>query len=74
MRAVKFEIAEQTYIEERGPNCWAIVKNQMTLGLDGFWDYEPFPSSGTEEYLILHRYKSPEEAESLFNTVRKESD
>lgn len=40
----------------RGEGRWAVTRFGECLGADGTWDYEPNPSSRTEEWLATHRF------------------
>lgn len=52
-------------LESNGKDKWAIrTHNQLCLGKNLEWDYEPLPSSRTEEWLKAHRF-SLEEALTL---------
>jgi hypothetical protein len=68
VRAVKFELNGEygIYVEDRGKGKWAVTYGGMCLGRNGEWDYEPMPSSRTDEWIAANRFDSPEEAERAF--------
>lgn len=41
---------------------WAVVWKYYAIAKDGSWEWEPIPSSRTEEFLKRCRFASPEEA------------
>jgi hypothetical protein len=45
-----------------GPDLWAVRLHGACLGKGGEWEYEPFPSSRTKEWLTEHRFDSAETA------------
>ncbi|WP_250029922.1 hypothetical protein [Paractinoplanes maris] len=40
----------------RGDGRWAVRSGPFCFGADGEWDYEPSPSSRTDEWLDTHRF------------------
>lgn len=51
------------FIEERQPNGWAVCRQGHCLGTDSFqFDWEPQPSSRTDDWKALHRFPSVEDA------------
>lgn len=68
MRIIKYSLNDEfgIYIEERGPNSWAVVYAGMNLNVNGGWDYESSPSNRPEDYLQTHRYPTPEAARDAF--------
>lgn len=41
----------------RGPgDIYAVTRRSRCLGADGTWDYEPRPSSRTDEWIAAHRF------------------
>jgi hypothetical protein len=41
----------------RGPgDVYAVKRHSQVLGADGTWDYEPRPSSRTDEWIATHRF------------------
>lgn len=47
----------------RGENAWAITSRGKTvLSKDGEWEYEPFPSERTEDFLDRTRWATAREA------------
>jgi hypothetical protein len=51
------------YVEWMGSG-WAITKetSNIVFNKEGEWEYQPFPSSRTEEFYRRCRYQTPEEA------------
>ena len=43
-------------IERRNADLWAVCRRGECLGADGEWDYEPLPSSRTDEWKASHRF------------------
>ena len=43
-------------VEYRGKGKWAVCHFGECLGSDGEWDYEPRPSSRTDEWTAAHRF------------------
>lgn len=41
----------------RGPgDVYAVTRHRQCLAADGTWDYEPQPSSRTDEWIASHRF------------------
>jgi hypothetical protein len=45
---------------------WTVTHYSNRLSHDGTWDYEPLPSSRTEEWIRNHSFDSVEEAYECF--------
>lgn len=43
-------------VEWRGEPGWAVLGGPYCLGTDGDWDFEPSPSSRTDEWTQAHRF------------------
>lgn len=43
-------------VEWRGGDRWAVTRSGCCLGSDGEWEYEPLPSSRTDEWKAAHRF------------------
>jgi hypothetical protein len=43
-------------VEWRGNDQWAVTRYGDCFGTDGEWDYEPRPSSRTDEWKNTHRF------------------
>lgn len=43
-------------VERRAPNQWAVMHNGYCLHTSGRWDYEPLPSSRTDQWKKSHRF------------------
>lgn len=50
-------------VEWRGQDTWAVKRWSDCLGRDGEWDYEPNPSSRTDEWIKDHRFPLAEALE-----------
>lgn len=50
-------------VEDRGRGRWAVCRGKRCLGVDGFWDWEPLPSSREEAWLEEHRFSLDEALE-----------
>lgn len=50
-------------VEYRGSDTWAVKRWSDCLGRDGEWDYEPNPSSRTDEWIAGHRFPLDETLE-----------
>ena len=44
------------------PDAWAIVGDGSVLNKDGLWEYEPMPSSRTDEFRARTRWPTAREA------------
>ncbi len=42
-------------VENRGADVWAVMRRGSCYGTGG-WDYEPSPSSRTDDWLATHRF------------------
>ena len=51
---------EDMRIQWRGDDRWAIFNGASCLNRLGEWEYEPLPSSRTDEYLERNRYSLDE--------------
>ena len=45
-----------------GPDRWAIRRGACCLNHDGNWEYEPLPSSRTDEFFARCRFATADEA------------
>jgi hypothetical protein len=73
---VKFFIREDVYLENRDPESrypnrpsWAITKNGSCLNADMEFEYEPQPSSRSEDFLYRTRF-TYEEALELAKKIK----
>ena len=57
---------EATKLENGIPTSWAVKDGHFCLSKDHQFEYEPQPSSRTEEWLKQHRFKTAEEAYDFF--------
>lgn len=51
-----FEVRVEARAQRNAPDLWAVAWMGRCLGADGEWDYEPIPSSRTDEWLAEHRF------------------
>lgn len=64
---VKYQVADDVFIEKRGDDSWAVTYMGMCLTSDGEgWDYEPMPSNRTEDFIKAHRFPTPEAASEAY--------
>lgn len=49
-------------IERTGVESWAVRNGKHCLNKEFWFEYEPMPSSRSEEFLKNHRWKTPQEA------------
>lgn len=49
-----------------GVSKWAVVNRGAALNADGEWEWEPIPSSRTDEYLARTRFATPEAALNVY--------
>lgn len=59
------EYAWDIQVEYRGRGTWSVSRHNQCLGSNGLWDWEPIPSSRTDEWLAIYRFTDVEEALSL---------
>lgn len=57
-------------VEYRGPKAWTIANHSCSLNRNGEWEYEPYPSNRTDEFIERTRYGSPREALEIANHFR----
>jgi hypothetical protein len=62
----------RVYISHRGENAWVIYHNKEILCKDGHWDYEPFPSSRSKQFIEQTRFSTPEQAFAFWCEIRNE--
>lgn len=56
-------ISVERSMQRDGSYLWAVRDGfKKCLSKNGEWDYEPFPSSRTDEWLAAHRFTSASEA------------
>lgn len=51
-----YAITVDRVMSRRGVSGWAVRRLSECLGADGEWDYEPSPSSRTDEWIATHRF------------------
>jgi len=61
LRPIKYFVTDNISLENRDPRkdgakTWAIIQDGCCMANDGTFDYEPSPSSRTEEWLNSHRF------------------
>lgn len=74
LKPVKYSIGldqYHIYIEERSENSWALTYKGSCMDLEGEFNSEPSPSNRSEEFIQKHRFKTPEEALSVFQSKSK---
>lgn len=49
-------------VEWRGGDAWVIVDSSYVLNREGEWEYEPLPSSRTEQFITRTRWPSARDA------------
>lgn len=54
------EIVEK--VQRDGKSLWAVSRGKSCLNTFGEWEYEPFPSSRTDEFIARTRFTTPEDA------------
>lgn len=52
----KYRGSETVYIEDRGDNRWAITNGDSCLNTDFEWEFEPRPSSRSNEFKDRTRF------------------
>lgn len=52
---VVYEVG-QCRVEARGQGWWVVTNGGAVLNKDGQWEYEPLPSSRTDEFLARTRF------------------
>lgn len=56
-RATRYERPDSSIkVEWRGGDTWAVTDGRQCLNNKGKWEYEPLPSSRTEEFLARCRF------------------
>jgi hypothetical protein len=53
-------------IQERGQKSWSICQPGMVMNKRGEWEYEPFPSQRSQDFISRTRWPSPEEAYEFY--------
>ncbi|MES2247634.1 MAG: hypothetical protein V4645_10150 [Pseudomonadota bacterium] len=56
------DITVQRAKQLSGPPLWKVCYRGSVLNQHGEWEYEPLPSSRTDEFLARCRFSSPERA------------
>lgn len=60
LRVTKFQITKSIVIAWRGEDSWAVCDMDDVLNRDGDWEFEPFPSSRTDEFKARTRFSLDE--------------
>lgn len=56
-KAISFKISGNVYVESRGAGIWAVTSGgRSVLNSDGEWEFEPMPSSRTDEFIARTRF------------------
>lgn len=69
-----FRISEDVTVESRGLQQWAVVRHRFVLATDGEWEYEPLPSSRSDDFIARTRHSFVDAmimGRSLASTERK---
>ena len=64
-----YALPDDSTINLDGPDeapYWTVTRHNLRLSRDGTWDYEPLPSSRTEEWIRNHSFDSVESAYECF--------
>ncbi len=72
--AVKFRFSDDIFVESRGPGVWVVTNGSSVLNNLGEWEYEPRPSSRTDEFIDRTRLAFSDAviaARSILNGERK---
>ena len=70
-----FHIEARTYPSEKDVGTWAVTNGFEVLNKNGQWEWEPQPSSRTDDFKKRTRFSSPEEAFQAFVAAwEKEND
>jgi hypothetical protein len=56
IKAEKFRFGPDLTVESRGPSQWAVCHPGEVLNADGEWEWEPQPSSRTDEFIARTRF------------------
>lgn len=56
--------------QRSGPDKWAINRGSSCLSKEGYWEYEPLPSSRDDDFLSRCRFDSPQEALALYAELK----
>lgn len=56
----------QIKVTYRGKGAWAVIKDSLCMSINGDWDFEPMPSSRTDDWLVGHRFHSAEAAYNAY--------
>ncbi len=54
-KAIKFQFGEDLYVESRGITGWVVSDGSAVRNTLGEWEYEPRPSSRTEDFILRTR-------------------
>lgn len=55
-----FQFSEHVSIVWRMGNLWSVYEGGMVLNVDGNWEYDPLPSSRTDEFKARTRFSLEE--------------
>lgn len=72
-KATSFLIDEQfeVRVDKRGENSWAILDGGNCLGRNREWEYEPLPTARTDDFKLMYRFDSFDEAEKFYDDFKK---
>ncbi|PXX41135.1 MULTISPECIES: hypothetical protein [Burkholderia] len=60
--------------QRSGPDKWKVIEGSHCLNKSGEWEYEPLPSSRTDEFLARCRFDSAQEAIDAALAQRQEGE
>ena len=58
--AERFSIGRDIVVEARGGGTWAVAQGGSVLAADGLWEWEPMPSSRTDDFIARTRFSLDE--------------
>lgn len=69
LKAKMYALPDNATINRDGPDeapYWTVTRYNLRLSQSGEWDYQPLPSSRTEEWIAAHSFDSVESAYECF--------
>lgn len=73
LKPISYLINEDNFIkvEYRGKDKWAITNSDLVLNKHNEWEYEPLPSSRTDEFIQRTRFDSAHAALEFYEQFSK---
>lgn len=69
----RVSITLQRQPQRQGADKWAIYEGKSyALSREGYWEYEPMPSSRDDDYLARCRFDTPQEAYEFYLKCKAE--